>query len=117
MSLTPEVVAVPLPTAVAAVVPHPGGIAPEEEPEPELPVRGSRVVAQWDSMAQQCLKEVADLPSNIRGLAESAVSGVLQAAQDDSRTFAGNVTVALCVTCFRCGWQLCKAILANLLTV
>ena len=99
----------------------PGGSAPEEEPplpvEPELPVRGSRVVAQWDSMAQQCLKEVADLPSNIRGLAESAASGVLQAAQDDSRTFAGNVTVAFCVTCFRCGWQLRKAILANLLMV
>ena len=63
----------------------------EAEELPALPVPGGGDAQPWEEMAQQALREVADLTSDIRGLAQTAVSGVIQgqavAAQKELAVF------------------------------
>ena len=88
----------------------------EEEPEPAeplLPVH-TEDCRRWVEMAMQALTQVSNLKSDIRDLATSAVSGVLQ-AQTGPQELGSGQTVWFCAACFRRGWQLRKAILPNLL--
>ena len=57
---------------------------------------------------------MAGLQSDIRGLAQTAVSGVIQAVASQ-KELASGMRVTFCSACFRCGWQLRKALLPNIL--